>query len=88
MRPAAGGSKGPAKEKGKLNQITVTGMVLGTVLCLAQQHFGFLRMGNNYITEAYPVVVHPGDVLLVLATVAAMGFVAAYWPVRYVRVES
>ena len=26
--PAAGGSKGPAKEKGKLNQITVTGMVL------------------------------------------------------------
>lgn len=66
----------------------VTGMVLGTVLCLAQQHFGFLRMGNNYITEAYPVVVHPGDVLLVLATVAAMGFVAAYWPVRYVRVES
>ena len=65
----------------------VAGMVLGTVLCLAQQHFGFLRMGNNYITEAYPVVVHPGDVLLVLVTVAVMGFAAAYWPVRYIRSE-
>lgn len=65
----------------------VAGMVLGTVLCLLQQHFGFLRMGNNYITEAYPVVVHPGDVLLVLVTVAVMGFAAAYWPVRYIRSE-
>ncbi len=65
----------------------VAGMVLGTGLCLLQQHFGFLRMGNNYITEAYPVVVQPGDVLLVLATVAVMGFAAAYWPVRYIRSE-
>ncbi len=65
----------------------VAGIVLGAVICLLQQHFGLLRMGDNYLAEAYPVVTHPGDVLLVLLTVAAMGFVAAYWPVRYIKTE-
>lgn len=63
----------------------LAGITAGTLLCLLQQHFGLLRMGNSYITEAYPVAVSGTDVALVLATVLAMGFAAAHYPVKYIR---
>jgi len=62
----------------------LVGIFIGTLLCLLQQNFGFLRMGN-YITDAYPVVVKFTDILVVFATVLVMGFVAAYYPVRYIQ---
>jgi len=60
------------------------GIFIGTLLCLLQQNFGLLRMGN-YIADAYPVVVQVTDILVVFATVLVMGFVAAYYPVRYIQ---
>lgn len=61
------------------------GIGLGTILCLLQEHLGLLRMGEGYVVDAYPVVTHFTDSILVLVTVLVMGFLAAYYPVRYIK---
>ena len=68
---------------------TLIGLVLGVAVCLGQQHFGWLKLGsgNEYIISAYPVVVQWTDILLVGAIVLALGFVAAWYPSRKVKVE-
>lgn len=63
----------------------ITGIVLGTLICLGQQHFGWLKMGSNFISEAYPVALQGTDVLLSFAAVIIMGFLTACYPVRYIR---
>ena len=61
----------------------VVGIVLGIVLCWVQQTFGLLTMGDHFIVEAYPVSIHWADILLVLATVVAVGWISVWYPVRY-----
>ena len=54
----------------------VTGVVIGLILCLCQQQFGWLRLSGdpaNMIISAYPVEVQWTDVLVTLALVAAVG---------------
>ncbi len=63
------------------------GILTGTLLCILQQHFGFLKMGNSSITEAYPVITNFTDVVIVLLTVILMGFIAAWYPVKYVSIK-
>lgn len=61
------------------------GILVGLLLCLLQQQFGLVRMGDadgNYIVNAYPVSVHYVDVLLVFVTVIVTGWLAVYYPVR------
>ena len=67
---------------------TVTGLVIGVLLCLGQQHYGWLRLGSGmqYIISAYPVQVQTGDVVMVALIVLALGFVAAWYPARKVKV--
>ena len=65
----------------------VFGIGLGTLLCLIQEHFGFLKLGSGYVVDAYPVVTNLMDSVLVLVTVLLMGFLAAYYPVRYIKKE-
>ena len=63
----------------------MTGMLLGLILCLLQQEFGFIRMGQSegsFIIDAYPVVVRPGDLMLVLLTVVLLGFLSVMWATR------
>ncbi len=61
------------------------GIILGTMLCLIQEHFGILKMGTGYVVDAYPVITNFADSLLVLLTVLIMGFLAAYYPVKYIK---
>lgn len=64
---------------------SILGIVLGVVLCLLQQHFGLLSLGGSgqFIVDAYPVSLHLTDVLLIFITVVAVGFLAVYFPIRY-----
>lgn len=64
----------------------VAGIVVGVTLCVLQQLFGFISLGEAtgaFIVDAYPVRVAPTDVLAILLTVLAIGFLAAWYPVRY-----
>jgi lipoprotein-releasing system permease protein len=63
----------------------VSGIAIGTLLCLLQEHFGLLKLGTGYLVDAYPVVTNLSDTLLVLLTVLIMGFIAAYYPVKYIK---
>jgi ABC-type lipoprotein release transport system permease subunit len=63
------------------------GICLGVLLCLLQQYFGLLKLGTGYVVNAYPVVTNMLDILLVFTTVLLMGFLAAYYPVRYIRIK-
>ena len=64
---------------------SIMGIILGVTLCLLQQHFGLLSLGGSgqFIVDAYPVSLHFGDVCLIFITVVVVGFVAVYYPIRY-----
>jgi len=41
------------------------GLALGTILCLLQEYYGFITLGNgSYIVSAYPVKVIASDILI------------------------
>ena len=64
----------------------VIGIALGLLLCWLQQQYGLVRLGSSegsFIVDAYPVSVHPWDVVLIFVTVIAVGFLAVWYPVRY-----
>ena len=58
----------------------ITGVVIGLILCLCQQQFGWLRLSGdpaNMIINAYPVEVQWTDVIITLALVAAVGLLTS-----------
>lgn len=67
---------------------TLLGILIGVLICLGQQHFGWLKLGtgSEYIISVYPVQVQIADILLVAAVVLALGFVAAWYPSRKLKV--
>ena len=68
---------------------TLSGLVVGVLLCLGQQHFGWLKLGTGaeYVISAYPVQVQAPDILLVALIVLTLGFVAAWYPSRKIQIE-
>lgn len=67
---------------------TIGGLVIGVLLCLGQQHFEWLKLGSGaeYIISAYPVQVQAVDIVLVAVIVLALGFVAAWYPTRKMKI--
>lgn len=61
------------------------GIIAGLLLCLLQQQYGLVKMGNagSYIVNAYPVSVHYTDVAIVFITVIVVGWAAVWYPVKY-----
>lgn len=63
----------------------VIGIGLGLLLCLLQQQYGFVRLGDSegsFIVDTYPVSVHYTDVAIIFFTVIAVGWLAVWYPVR------
>ena len=66
----------------------IAGIVLGLVLCLCQQHFGWLKLNadaSQVLVPAYPVTVVWTDVLVVLAfviVIALLTGVVTAWTMR------
>ncbi|WP_300228553.1 FtsX-like permease family protein [uncultured Bacteroides sp.] len=63
----------------------VAGVILGLVLCLMQQEYGIISLGNSgsFVVDAYPVSVHAWDIVLIFVTVIVIGFISVWYPVRY-----
>lgn len=66
------------------------GLVIGVLVCLGQQYFGWLKLGTGteYVISAYPVMVQATDVLLVAVVVLALGFVAAWYPTHKLKIKN
>lgn len=65
------------------------GLITGVLLCLGQQHFGWLKLGSGaeYVISAYPVQVQVLDIVLVAVIVLALGFAAALYPSRKIHIS-
>ena len=64
----------------------VIGIVLGLILCWLQQTYGLVQLGDqagNFVVNAYPISVHPEDILLIFFTVILVGWLSVWYPVRY-----
>ena len=63
----------------------IIGLLLGIILVLLQQKYGFVKFGTggNYVVDAYPVLLKLQDVLLIFATILVVGCTSAYLTVRH-----
>ena len=63
----------------------IIGLLLGIVVVLLQQQFGFVKFGGggNYVVDAYPVMLKLKDVLLIFVTILVVGCTSAFLTVRH-----
>lgn len=64
----------------------IIGILIGLLLCWLQQQYGIVSLGTSsgsFIVDAYPVSVHPEDIIVIFITVILVGFIAVWYPVRY-----
>ncbi len=55
----------------------LSGIVLGILLYLAQQHFGIINMSQGFVVDTYPIKLKVTDVLVVALTVLLIGGIAS-----------
>lgn len=65
----------------------IAGLVLGLGVCLLQEHFGLLKLGNGeeYVISAYPVTVQSWDIVVVIIMVLALSVLSAWIPARKIK---
>ena len=64
----------------------IIGIAVGLLLCWIQQTYGVISLGSSegsFVINAYPVSVHPWDVIIIFFTVLAVGFLSVWYPVHY-----
>ncbi len=64
----------------------VIGILVGLLLCWLQQQYGIVSLGSTsgaFVINAYPVSVHPEDIVIIFITVLVVGFLSVWYPVRY-----
>lgn len=65
----------------------VIGIAVGLLLCWLQQTFGLVRLGDSsgsFVVDAYPISVHPQDIVLIFVTVIVVGWLAVWYPIRHI----
>ena len=62
------------------------GIVLGVLVCLAQQYFHLVHLPGNFIVSYYPVHLQWLDILIIFVSVAAIGYVMSHF-VKAVRIK-
>lgn len=63
------------------------GLVLGSIVCIVQQQFGLVTMGQEnaqYAVNAYPVEMRATDFLLIFAVIAVTGVISTWVPVKQI----
>lgn len=60
----------------------VVGISLGVALVLVQKYVGVISMPGNFVVDYYPVVLSWSDLLFTFASIAFIGLVMTFFPVR------
>lgn len=65
------------------------GIVLGVLICWIQIRYGLLKIPNegSFIFSAYPVQIRLGDIFAVFLLVTGIGFLAAWYPIRFISAK-
>jgi len=62
----------------------LAGLAAGFIICWVQQQFGLIKFNSeSLLIDAYPVAIRLTDFFVVGATVLFIGYLAAWYPVRY-----
>ncbi|HTA26794.1 MAG TPA: FtsX-like permease family protein [Bacteroidia bacterium] len=61
---------------------TAIGLLLGSIVCLAQIKFKLVPMSGNFVVDAYPVSLQVNDYLVTIVWVLVIGFLASWYPVK------
>lgn len=64
----------------------LVGIALGVLLCLGQQTFGWITLGDgdgSFLIDSYPVSIEILDLIAILATVFVVSFISTWIPVYY-----
>lgn len=65
----------------------IFGLILGILICWIQIEFGILKIPGNegsFIFSSYPVEIRMGDLLAIFGLVTGIGFLAAWYPIRFI----
>ncbi|MCK4345773.1 MAG: ABC transporter permease [Bacteroidales bacterium] len=64
----------------------ILGLMTGTIICWIQQHFGLIKIqgSDSFVIDTYPVYMELPDFIYVFLTVLFIGYLAAWYPVRYI----
>ncbi|BBE18216.1 lipoprotein releasing system transmembrane protein LolC [Aquipluma nitroreducens] len=63
------------------------GLILGVLICWIQIEFGILKIPGNdgsFIFSSYPVEIRISDLLAIFQLVTGIGFLAAWYPIRFI----
>ena len=63
------------------------GLILGFFVCLIQQTFGIIKMGNNFVVNAFPVEMHLTDFLLTFVLVMLLSTLAVWFTTRRTKIK-
>jgi len=65
---------------------SIVGVIAGVILCKAQMSYGFVKLqgGNSFIIDAYPIKIVPLDIALILVSVMLIGFLASWFPAKFI----
>ena len=67
---------------------TLLGIIIGVVLCLLQQHFGLIGLGDGssmFVVDSYPVLLSWMDVVWVALSVCGIGFIITFVTTRHLN---
>ncbi|MBQ6068676.1 MAG: ABC transporter permease [Bacteroidales bacterium] len=60
----------------------VAGLLTGFIICLLQQRFGIVKMGDNFVVSAFPVAMRGVDFLITFLMVSGISALAVFAAVR------
>jgi lipoprotein-releasing system permease protein len=65
---------------------SIIGSGLGILICWLQIKFELISLPGNgsFVISAYPVQIIPSDIFLILAVVLLIGFLASWYPVKFI----
>jgi lipoprotein-releasing system permease protein len=64
----------------------ITGALTGLFICWLQIKFEFVTLpgAGSFVISAYPVQIIYSDILIIIGIVLAVGFIASWYPVRFI----
>ena len=63
----------------------IFGIVIGLIICILQQTFGFISLPGNFVVDSYPVYIKFTDIILILFGVGVIGFIMSFIPSRVIK---
>jgi len=62
----------------------ISGLMLGAIICWAQQEFGLIELPQAFVVRYYPVEMRLTDFMSVFFIVLIIGFISSWLPVRFI----